>query len=455
MYAHIMDSEFYRGSWSTPEMRAVFLEEQRFDRWLKIEAALARAQAKCGILSQATADEITRKAHIESIDLNKLKHDLPATKHTLMPLLRQLQEACEKPHGEYIHFGAATQDIEDTGLILEMKAAFAIIFRDLLSMEQLLGTLALKYKHLTLMGRAHNQHGSPITLGFKFASLMAETRRTIERMKQAKPRIFVCLLHGGVGSQAGLGPKAAEVTQAFAQELGLEVPVCSWAFSRDILAEYLTLMAFICGTVSRAANELYQLSRTEILELHEPLGENYVGSSTMPHKRNAEVSEFMVALCRIVTNNSLLGFQGMMSEHERDARSWRMDWHNIPESSLLTAKALAGMNFLLRGIQVYEDNIARNMHTLNGQVAAERILLYCGQKIGKQTAHQAAMEAASTCREQGISFTEAVRKHPVLGPLLNEEELEGLMDYNSYTGTCAEQIENVIALSKRLAATDA
>lgn len=454
MPAHIMNSEFYQGSWSTPEMRAVFDEERRFGRWLHIEAALARAQASLGILPQATADEISAKARLEFIDLEKLRHDLPKTKHTLMPLLQQLQAACADGHGEFIHYGAATQDIEDTGLMLEMKEAFALIMRDVLRMESLLGKLAGKYKNLTMMGRAHNQHGSPITLGFKFATLMAEIRRTIERMKEAEPRLFVCLLHGGVGSQAGLGPQGEALTRAFAAELGLGVPVCSWAFSRDLLAEYLCLLAFVCGTVARMGNELYQLSRTEILELHEPLGEHYVGSSTMPHKRNAEVSEFVVALCRIVGNNALLGFQGMMSEHERDARSWRMDWHTIPESSLLTAKALAAVNFLLDGIQVYEGNIARNMHSLDGQVAAERILLAAGKKVGKQSAHKAAMEAARTAREQGLPYSQAVSQHPLLGPLFNAQELADLFDYSTYTGTCTAQVDAVLALSAQQRQSD-
>ena len=455
MPAHIMNSEFYRNSWGTPEMRAVFDDEKRFDRWLRIEAALARVQAKLGIISPETAAEIDAKAHIANINLETLKAELPRTGHTLMPLLRELQRVCGGGHGEYVHFGAATQDIEDTGLVLEMRDAYRIVLRDVIKMEGLLAALAERYKNLPAMGRAHVQHGSPITLGLKFAVMLAEVRRTIERMKEAKKRLFVCLLHGGVGSQAGLGPKGVEVTRLFAAELGLDVPVTSWAMSRDNVAEYQVLLAFVCGTISRVANEIYQLSRTEILELHEPLGENYVGSSTMPHKRNAEVSEFIVALCRIVSANSQLGFQGMMSEHERDARSWRLDWHGVAESSILTAKALGAINFLLGDLQVYEENIARNMNTLAGQVAAERILLAAGKKIGKQTAHQLTLEAANKARETGTHLRETVTANDKLAACFTAAELDALFDLSTYVGTSVAQVEAALALSNKLAADDA
>ncbi|SHN57679.1 class-II fumarase/aspartase family protein [Desulfovibrio litoralis] len=454
MSAHIMDSDFYQNSWSTEEMRTIFNAEARFERWLKIEAALAKAQAKLGIIPEQSAKAISEAADISKIDLEALAAELNQTGHTLVPLIRAMQKNCADQHGEYIHYGVATQDIEDTGLILEMREAYKIIFSECLKMEKLLAVLVKKYRDTVMMGRTHNQHALPTTLGLKLAGVMAEMRRNIERMKEARKRMFVCMCFGGVGTQAGLGEKATEVAKEFAKELGLAVPVTSWTNSRDIIAEYQALLAFICGTISRMGNELYQLSRTEILELHEPLGDNYIGSSTMPHKRNAEVSEFVVALCRIVINNAQLGFQGMMSEHERDARSWRLDWHGIPESSMLTAKALGAINSLLDGLQVYEDNIKANLNILGGQVFAEAVLLKAGAKIGKQTAHKAAMEAAAVSREKGISYKEAVLSSPVLGPCFTPKELDELCDYKKYIGTAGHQVDEVLALSLKLGKTD-
>lgn len=449
-----MDSEFYQNSWSTEEMRAIFNMERRFNRWLKIEAALARAEAKCGFIPQEAAEAITKAADIKNIDLDKLAADLSKANHTLMPLIRQLQTATEGKHGEYVHFGVATQDIEDTGLAQEMKEAFAVIYRDAKQTEKLLLNLAEKYKTLTIMGRTHNQHGLPTTLGVKFAGMASEMRRNVERMKEARKRLFKCMIYGGVGTQAGLGDKAAEVSRYFAEETGLDLAPASWTNSRDTVAEYQVLLAYLCGTVSRIANEIYQLSRTEILELHEPLGENYIGSSTMPHKRNAEVSEFIVCLCRIVTTNSLLGFQGMMSEHERDDRSWRLDWHGAPESSMLTGKALAALNFILGGVQVYESNIARNLDVLQGQIFAEAVLLHLGRKIGKQTAHQHTLEAAGVAIAKRIPFKDAILASDALAPHISGIELDEICDYAAYTGTAAKQVEAVAAENAALMKSD-
>ncbi len=444
MTAHIMDSDFYKDSWSTAELRAIFSMERRFDRWLKIEAALARATAAAGLIPPESAEAITNAADIQNIDLEQLERDLPEANHTLTPLLRQLQKACTGVHGEYIHFGAATQDIEDTGLVLEMKEAFALILRDCRKTETLLLELAEKYKTLTIMGRTHNQHGLPTTLGGKFACMASEMGRNIERMREAEKRLFKCMIHGGVGTQAGFGEKAYETALYFAKEVGLEYPDTGWTSSRDTVAEYQILLAYICGTLSRIGNEIFQLSRTEIMELHEPIGEHYIGSSTMPHKRNAEYSEFVVCLSRIVTTNSLLGFQGMMSEHERDSRSWRLDWHSVPESSMLTGKVLELMLFLLNGLQVFEKNITRNLDLLQGQVFAEAVLLHLGKKIGKQTAHGHVLEAAFKARKNAIPFKEAVLESPALSPHITRKELDAICDYAAYTGTAARQTEEVL-----------
>lgn len=455
MPAHIMDSEFYKDAWSTAELRAVFSLERRFERWLRIEAALAGVQAACGFIPAESAVAIDKAARLENIDLEALRRGLPEAGHTLVPLLRLLQGACAGRHGEYVHYGVATQDIEDSGLSLEMKEACAVILRDALETERLLLELALRYRDLPCMGRTHNQHGLPMTLGLKFAGLAAELRRDIERIKEARGRLFNCMIFGGVGTQAGLGDKAGEMAELFAAALDLTLPVTSWTGSRDCVAEYQVLLAYLCATVSRAANEIYQLSRTEILELHEPLGEHYIGSSTMPHKRNAEVSEFIVALCRIVTTNALLGFQGMMSEHERDARSWRLDWHGVPESSLLAGKSLAALNSILSNLQVYEANIASNMDILGGQIFAEALLLRLGRVMGKQTAHALCLEAARAAQTRRISFKEAVLASPGLKAQVSAEELDALFDYASYTGTSAAQVDAVRGLSSRLAASDA
>jgi len=452
--AHIIDSEFYKNGWGTEEMRAVFSDRKRFQRWLDIEVVLAEVQAELGIIPGEAAEEIAKKADIELIDIDYVKEGLVQTGHSLVPLLRAVQRVCEGSLGEYIHYGPTTQDIEDTGMALEIKDACRIIMRDLCRLEKAILELADQYKNFPMAGRTHNQQGLPITLGLKFANWGAEVRRDIERMKDARKRIFVGMLHGGTGTMAGLGEKAYPTINSVMDKLGLDVPVTGWGSSRDNFAEYQSLLGMIAGTIARIANEIFQLSRTEILELQEPLGEHYVGSSTMPHKRNAETSEFVVAMTRVVMNNSSLGLQGMMAEHERDTRSWRLDWHSIPESSIMTAKALQACTEIMEGLDINEPRITENLDMLHGMLFSEALMFYLGEKIGKQTAHHLIRDAILAANSGDRTFRELLLEDPEIGANITKEELDSVMDYSKHIGKSAEQVEAVIALSKDKGSND-
>jgi len=452
--AHIIDSEFYKNGWGTEEMRAVFSDRKRFQRWLDIEVVLAEVQAELGIIPGEAAEEIAKKADIELIDIDYVKEGLVQTGHSLVPLLRAVQRVCEGSLGEYIHYGPTTQDIEDTGMALEIKDACRIIMRDLCRLEKAILELADQYKNFPMAGRTHNQQGLPITLGLKFANWGAEVRRDIERMKDARKRIFVGMLHGGTGTMAGLGEKAYPTINSVMDKLGLDVPVTGWGSSRDNFAEYQSLLGMIAGTIARIANEIFQLSRTEILELQEPLGEHYVGSSTMPHKRNAETSEFVVAMTRVVMNNASLGLQGMMAEHERDTRSWRLDWHSIPESSIMTAKALQACTEIMEGLDINEPRITENLDMLHGMLFSEALMFYLGEKIGKQTAHHLIRDAILAANSGDRTFRELLLEDPEIGANITKEELDSVMDYSKHIGKSAEQVEAVIALSKDKGSND-
>lgn len=452
--AHIIDSEFYGNGWGTEEMRAVFDDRKRYQRWLDIEVVLAEVQAELAVIPAESAEEIAKKAKVELIDLDFVKQGLAQTGHSLVPLLRAVQQICEGSHGEYIHYGPTTQDIEDTGMVLEIRDACRIIFRDLRRLERAVLGLAGRYKNFPMAGRTHNQQGLPITLGLKFAGWGAEIRRDMERMKDMGKRIFVGMLHGGTGTMAGLGEKAYPIIEGVMKKLELGVPVTGWGSSRDNFAEYQVVLAMAAGTVGRIANEIYQLSRTEILELQEPLGENYVGSSTMPHKRNAETSEFIVAMTRIIMHNSGLGLQGMIAEHERDTRSWRLDWHSIPESSVMMAKALQACIFVVEGLDINENRITENLDMLHGMLFSEALMFHLGEKIGKQTAHHLIRDAVLDANTGNKTFKEILLENNEIGAHLSAEELDKLMDYSRHVGTSARQVEEVISLAQKLSLED-
>ena len=452
--AHIIDSEFYKNGWGTEEMRNVFSDRKRYQRWLDIEIVLAEVQAGLGIIPSEAADEIAKKAKVELLDLDFVKEGLAQTGHSLVPLLRAVQKICDGSLGEYIHYGPTTQDIEDTGMVLEIKDAFRIIFRDLCRLEKAILELADRYKAFPMAGRTHNQQGLPITLGLKFAGWAAEVRRDIERMKDTSKRVFVGMLHGGTGTMAGLGEQAYPIIEGVMERLALEVPVTGWGSSRDNFAEYQSLLGIIAGTIGRIANEIYQLSRTEILELQEPLGKHYVGSSTMPHKRNAETSEFVVAMTRVIMNNASLGLQGMIAEHERDTRSWRLDWHSIPESSIMMAKALQACTVVVEGLDINEPRISENLDMLHGMLFSEALMFHLGEKMGKQTAHHLIRDAILAANTGNKTFRELLLEDPEIGANLTKEELDSVMDYTKHIGKSAEQVEAVIALSRKQGVSD-
>lgn len=452
--SHIIDSEFYRDGWGTPEMREVFDDQRRYQRWLDIEVVLAQVQAELGVIPTQAAREIEHHARVELLDLDRIKQRLAETGHSLVPLLESVQALCRDGLGEFIHYGPTAQDIEDTGTILEIRDAYRILLRDAIRLEKSVLELARRYRDLPMAGRTHNQHGLPITLGLKVANWAAELRRDIERMKGMRERLFVGMLHGGTGTMAGLGDQAQETARRVMARLDLALPPTGWGSARDIVAEYQVVIAMLAGTVGRVANEIFQLSRSEIGELQEPVGEHYIGSSTMPHKRNAETSEFVVAMARIVIANAPLALQAMISEHERDTRSWRLDWHSIPESSILCARALSATIHVLEGLEVNEERIRRNLDVLPGMLFSEALMFHLGKKLGKQTAHRLIRDAVMQSGGSERSLREILLAEPTLGKHLTPDELDAMMDYSQHTGQAAEQVESVIAWSRKLSASD-
>ncbi|WP_243544144.1 class-II fumarase/aspartase family protein [Pseudodesulfovibrio tunisiensis] len=452
--AHIIDSEFYCNGWGTPEMRAVFDDRRRYQRWLDIEVVLAEVQAELGVIPAEAAREIKAKAKIEELDIDMIKDGLAKTGHSLVPLLKAVQVRCADNLGEHIHYGPTTQDIEDTGGVLEMKEASKILFRDLLRMEKALNELAAKYKDFPMTGRTHNQHGLPITLGLKFANWSAELRRDLERIKSMPPRVFLGMLHGGTGTMAGLGEQAYPIAEKVMERLGIGLPPSGWGSARDIVAEYQVVLGMVAGTVGRIANEIFQLARTEIQEFKEPLGEHYVGSSTMPHKRNPEVTEFCVAMCRVVMNNAPLALQSMIAEHERDTRSWRLDWHSIPESSIMLHKAITALLTIVEGLEIDEQRITDNLNMLEGMLFSEALMFHLGKKVGKQTAHHLIRDAILGATQSGKCFRELLLADETIAANISEAELDSIMDYSKHVGQSARQVAHVKETAERLGATD-
>ncbi len=444
MPASMIDSKIFSDWFGSEEMRAIFTDEYRLQCWLDVEAALARVQAELGMIPREAAKEISAKAKVANLDLEKFKKEADRTVHPIMPLIWGLQKVCVREYGEYIHWGATTQDIMDTGMMLQLKAAAEIIFRDLRDIEKMLKHLAQRYRSTIMAGRTHGQHALPLTFGFKVAVWLAEVRRHIQRWEQSRSRILVGNLSGAVGTHAAMGRLGLEVQRAVMAEIGLGEPEITWHPARDRVAEFISLLAAICGTLGKIAKEIINLQKTEVGELAEPFIMGRVGSSTMPQKRNPHLCEAILALSKIVRYQAALALEGMVQEHERDMASWMMEWEIVPQACIYTAGALKHTLFVLRHLEVNEQKMRTNLDLLSGLILAEPVMFALAAKVGHQRAHQIVYEVAMKAYEEGRAFKDALLADERVTEYLSAEEIDGLLNPEKYTGLSEKIVDKML-----------
>lgn len=335
--SHIVDSGFYSNGYATPEARSIFCDKFRYQRWIEVETALAEAQAELGIIPEWAAEIIKEKGELKYFDLAAVRQRLQTTSHSLIPLLEAWRDICPDGAGQFIHFGATTQDIQDTAQILEIKDVLNLVERDLLECIKMVQGLAGKYSDLVVIGRTHSQHALPMTLGLKFAVWLDELWRHYERLQPLRERVLVSQLFGGVGTMDAFTDQGFKLIDSFSEKLGLNAPLTAWHAARDRIAEFLAAMAMIAGTIAKMGNEIRCLSRNEIGEMEEPFQMGKIGSSTMPHKRNPEMCEQVIVLARLIKANAGLGFEGIINEHERDYRAVRLSGSPSPIPRIIFA----------------------------------------------------------------------------------------------------------------------
>ena len=278
MTSSVFDMQSLQHLWGTEELRNIFSEENRIQKWLDFEAALAAAQAELGIIPEVAAKEIIEKANIKNINIAAMSEEIRRIKHSLVPALKQIQAACSKENGEWIHYGATTQDVLDTGVILQLKELHEVIMRDMQAVGMELARLATTYKDTLMVGRTHGVQALPITFGHKCAIWLDEMGRHFDRLRETEQRVFVGMIAGAVGSQASLGPQALEVERLALKKMGLASPPISWAPARDRVTEYALLLSMIGSTLSKIGNELFNMQRNEFAEVEEAFSDGKLGS---------------------------------------------------------------------------------------------------------------------------------------------------------------------------------
>ena len=335
-----IDSQIHGCMFSTDEMRETLSDRAWAQKWLDTEAALAKAQAELGIISQEKADLINEYAKAELLDIPSIG-EFYQSSITIVPLLKAFKAILPDRAGEFVHWGATSQDIVDTGIVLLQRDAYKIILRDMkLCLEYCLD-LAKKYRDTPMAGRTHVAHALPITFGYKASIWADELGRDCERLEEIYDRVFVGELAGAVGTLASMKDKGLEVQKRTCEILGLNQPTVAWHVARDNQAEFVSVLAICAGTLGRINHEILTLQRTEILELEEPFFMGKIGSSTMLHKRNPAVLENVLALVRNVRSIAPSIIESQVSEMERDWGCFLSEWEAIPRACHLMAAALA------------------------------------------------------------------------------------------------------------------
>lgn len=443
MGSHVLSLRMLQNNFSTEEMRSVWNDENRLQKILDVEAALALAESELGIIPEKAGKAIQQAAKIENFEIDKIAEEAARLKHSLMATVNHLQSLSGE-NGEYVHYGVTTQDVTDTGMILQLKEANNIIKRDVKKVAELLMGLAAQYKNTPMPGRTHGMQGLPTTFGFKMAVVLSEFERHLERLQSVENRIFTGVLAGGVGTYAALGSVGPKVEAKALELLELNTPTICWHSSRDRIAEYGSVLGFISGSLGKLGNEFYNLMRTEIDEVEEPFKAGNVGSTTMPHKRNPAIFEGIASLTRPILHGVALLHESLMMEHERDAMSWRSEWIALPEICLYLSSQLKSMITVLQGLVVKPDNMMRNLELQGGLVLSENIMFALSEKVGKQTAHHLVYELSMQSVEQKIPFKELLTRDEQVSSVLSIEQINQLLDPSKYTGLASQKVDEVI-----------
>jgi len=436
-----------------PGVRALFTEAARFQSWLDVEAALAQAQAELGIIPESAAREITRKAQLKYLDLAVVRAGLAKTGHPLVPLVWELDRACDGDAGGYVHWGATTQNVTQTGQLLQVRRAHEIFLRQLATILTTLADLAERTKDAVLPGRTHGQHAVPATFGFKVAVWIDELCRHVERLRGCESRVFVAMLGGGAGTLASLGEAGLATQEKMAAALGMRpMPVPARTIG-DHQAEYVLLLGMLAATCSKIGREVYTLMKQEFGEVEEPVPPGTVGSSTMPQKRNPKLSQDIVAAAAQIRALVPLALEAMQTEHEADRTTSIMMSRAIVQACELTGDVLQRMIALFDGLRVFPDRMRDNVELSGGLIMAEALMLELGKQIGRQRAHDAVYDAAQASVTQTRPFRETLAADPHVSAGLTESQIAALLDPAQYTGLCRQFAERGAAQARATAAS--
>ena len=445
MAASIIDSSIFQGIFTTDAMREVWSDGNRTAKYVEIERALAVVQGRLGIIPKEAADEIVGHCDIRNIDMARLRQQTERIGYPILGVVTQLNQLCRDKLGEFVHWGATTQDITDTATVLQIREALELVDGELAAIAKALGKLAKEHRLTPVIGRSNLQQAIPVTFGYKMAGLLSAILRHRERLAQLKERVLVGEFAGAAGTLASIEKGAMETQAGLCAELGLGQPVIAWHTIRDNIAETGALLGLIGGTLGKLSMDVKLMMQTEVGEVFEPYHHGRGSSSTMPQKRNPIASCYIHAAISVVRQHAAALMDAMVADHERSTGPWEIEWIVLPEAFCLIAGALKQSRAVVEGLEVDAAAMMRNIEMTGGLVMSEAVMMGLGAYIGREYAHDLVYDLCRESLAKKTPLIDLLADHPEIRRHVDRAALESMLDPANYLGQSGVMVDRVLA----------
>jgi 3-carboxy-cis,cis-muconate cycloisomerase len=426
----------------------IFSDREYLQSLLDFEAALARAEAKAGVIPAADAQMIAAACQADNFNLEELAAQAALSGNVVIPLVKNLTALVasqNKDAARFVHWGATSQDAMDTGVMLQLRRTLELVEQDLARLAGTLASLADKYRATPIAARTWMQQALPTTFGFIVAGWLDAILRHRSRLSELRARNLALQFGGAVGTLAALSGHGQAVARALSEELQLPLPPIPWHTHRDRIVEIAAALGLCTGTLGKIARDISLHAQTEIAELAEPVAEGRGGSSTMPQKRNPVACAAVLAAAQRVPGLVSTMLSSMVQEHQRSLGAWQAEWETLPEIVCLSGGALHHLAEMLQGLHVDELRMRRNLDATHGLIFAEAVTMALGNRLGKMPAHLLVESACKTARVGNRHLKDVLREDPGLHGHLSPDDLEGLFDVRNYLGSAEEFVRRVLA----------
>jgi 3-carboxy-cis,cis-muconate cycloisomerase len=445
MASTIIDSTIFQGIFSTDAMRHVWSDENRTARYIDVERALAKVQARLGLIPQEAADEIVSHCELAQIDMVRLRQQTERIGYPILGVVTQINQLCRDKLGEYVHWGATTQDITDTATVLQIREALVLVDDELAAIADALAKLAKEHRLTPVIGRSNLQQAIPVTFGYKMAGLLAAVLRHRERIAQLRERVLVGEFAGAAGTLASLETGAMETQAGLCAELGLKQPVIAWHTIRDNIAEVGAVLGLIGGTLGKLSTDVKLMMQTEVAEVFEPYHHGRGSSSTMPQKRNPISSAYIHGAISVLRQHAAALMDAMVADHERSTGPWQIEWIVLPEAFCLLAGALKQSRVIVEGLQVDPVAMRRNIDMTQGLVMSEAVMMGLGKFIGREHAHDLVYDLCREALAKNVPLIELLVAHPEISRHVDRAALQAMLDPANYLGQSGVMVDRVLA----------